>query len=122
METDSRKLLRLVSALGDLVAQEAECVASRDYEAVQSVQVRLGPVIDAIVALGPEAADAATRVRIGSLLMRRQASLDLIDRHLSDVRTELQALQASSGRAARIAPVYGRAGAYTGPTQFRAAV
>ncbi len=122
MEAPGKKFQRLVAALDDLVTQEAATVAAGDFEAVADIQRRADPVVTALATLGAEVADAAARARIASLLSRRQGNIDLIESQLATARAELQAVQESTGRVARIAPIYGRAGILGGgETSFSAA-
>ena len=121
MEAPGQKFYRLVSALDDLVAQEAANVAARDYAAVADIQSRANPLVAALASLGAGAADAMARARVASLLSRRQGNIELIDSQLATARAELQAVQESTGRVARIAPTYGRAGGFGGGSRFHAA-
>jgi len=121
MEAPGQKFYRLITALDDLVAQEAAGVSARDYETVADLQRRADPLVTALAELGSRVTDAVARARVASLLSRRQGNLDLIESQLATTRAELRAVQQSTGRVARIAPVYGRAEGHGGITQFRAA-
>ena len=121
MEAPGEKFNRLVSALDDLVTQEAANVALGDFEAVLEIQRRTGPLVAAVASLGAGVANAMAQARIASLLSRRQGNIELIESQLATVRAEMRAVQESAGRVARIAPVYGRADSLGGPRQFIAA-
>jgi len=123
MEAAGQKFQRLVSALDDLVTQEAVNLNDRDFEAVLDLQRRADPIVTALAELGVAVADAMTRARLTSLLARRQGNIDVLESQLATTREELEAVQASAGRIARIAPIYGRAGAFGGGAagQFSAA-
>lgn len=121
METPTRRFARLATALDELVAQEAATIATRDYAAVKTIQDRAGPVVAALSELGIDVADEVARARVASLLSRRQHTLELLESQLATARAELQASRESAGRIARIAPVYGRAGAGFGAGRFAAA-
>lgn len=123
MESAGQKFHRLVTALDELVTQETVNLNDRDFEAVLDIQARAEPVIAAIVALGSEAVDQLNRARLTSLLARRQGNIDVIESQLAATRDELHAVQASTARVSRIAPVYGRAEIYAAATapQFSAA-
>lgn len=108
MEPVRRKFDRLVTALDHLVSTEAETFAARDFRALQEVQGRTGSVVAALAALDPAVLDAKGRARIASLLSRRQHTIELLESQLATARAELQALDASTQRVARIAPVYGQ--------------
>lgn len=122
MESSRQKFDRLTQALADIIDLEQASLASGDTADLAEIQHRAGSVVGAIVALPDEVRDAAARARIASLLSRRQGNIDLIESQLATMRDEIQAVQASTGRMARIAPAYGRTSlTYTGG-EFRAAV
>ncbi|MEO7597403.1 MAG: hypothetical protein ABIV50_00610 [Opitutus sp.] len=109
MEAPRQKFNRLVSALDDLVTREAATLAEKDYAAVAEIQRSAEPVVAAITDMGSVISDAVARARVAGLLARRQHSLDFIESQLETARSELMAVQESSVRVAKIAPVYGRA-------------
>jgi hypothetical protein len=92
-----------------LVALEAATLAQRDFDAVNSIQKRTEPLVAALAELGAGAADDRARARVASLLSRRQHSIDFLESQLATARNELNSVQESTQRVARIAPVYGRA-------------
>ena len=112
---------RLVGALEDLVTREAATLAEHDYQAVQEIQQRAAPVVDAIAALGGDIADEVARARVAGLLARRQHSIDALEAQLATARAELMAVQESTQRAAKILPVYGRHQPPIHSGRFRAA-
>ena len=109
MEAPRQRFDRLVGALDDLVTREAATLAEKDYVAVAEIQRSAEPVVAAIADMGSVIADAVARARVASLLARRQHSIDFIESQLATARSELMAVQESSVRVAKIAPVYGRA-------------
>jgi hypothetical protein len=109
MEPPEKKFSRLLGALDDLVRQEAETLAQRDYSAVEGIQQRAEPLVSGLVALGPAAADDNARARVAGLLARRQHNIEFLETQLATARDELMSIQESTQRVARIAPVYGRA-------------
>lgn len=119
MESPGQTFDRLLKALDDLVAEEAAMIQAADHGAVAEIQQRAEPVITALAALAPAVADAGAQARVGALLERRQRNIDLLGTQLAEARGELDSLQQSERRAARIAPIYGRAEGGSGPTQLR---
>lgn len=109
MEAPEQKFNRLLGALDELVALEAATLAQRDFTAVDAIQRRAEPLVAGLAELGPEAADARARARVASLLSRRQHSIEFLESQLATAREELNSVQESTQRVARIAPVYGRA-------------
>jgi NAD-dependent DNA ligase len=108
MQDRQKTFHRLVSALDELISQEAATVAEHDYEAVRNIQQRVEPVVHAIAELGQEVADEVARARVAALLARRQHSIDVIECQLATARAELMAVQESTSRVSRIGPVYGQ--------------
>ncbi len=109
MRARKQKFDRLLSALDDLVTQEAMTVKAGDYAAVGDIQRRADPLVSMIATLGPEVDDAMARARVAALLARRQHNIDFIEAQLATARDELEAVQESIRRMAKMAPVYGRA-------------
>jgi NAD-dependent DNA ligase len=121
MQDRQKTFHRLVSALDELITREAATVAEHDYEAVREIQERAEPVVQAIADLGPEIADEVARARVAGLLARRQHSIDVIESQLATARAELMAVQESTSRVSRIAPVYGQSKTSSRPARFLAA-
>lgn len=119
MEPPRQKFSRLVTALGELIEQEASTLAARDFAAVGEIQRRAAPVVAGLAELGPDAADELSRVRIAALLTRRQRSLDLLETQLANARSELEALNEGSRRVTQVSPVYGRSRTAAANTNFR---
>lgn len=109
MEAPEKKFTRLLGALDELVALEAATLAQKDYGALESIQLRAQPLVDGLANLGTAAADDLTRARVASLLGRRQHNIEFLESQLATAREELNSIQESTARVARIAPVYGRA-------------
>jgi type VI protein secretion system component VasF len=120
MESDGQKFDRLLTALEVLFEEEAVMIGASDYSAAAEVQKRANPLVDALANLAPRIKSTAARTRLDSLLQRRQESLGALESKVAAARTELEALQQSSQRVARIAPVYGRASHSIEPGRFRA--
>lgn len=108
MEAPRQKFNRLVGALDELVTREAATLAEHDFVAAGEIQKRAEPLVEAIVDLGSVISDAVARARVAGLMARRQHSIDFLETQLATARDELMAVQESTLRVARIAPVYGR--------------
>lgn len=121
MESSRQKFDRLTQALAEIIDLEAASLAAGDSADLADIQHRAGSVVDAIVALPEDVRDAAARAKVASLLSRRQGNIDLMECQIATLSEEMQAVQASTGRMARIAPAYGRTRlTYTG-AELRAA-
>jgi hypothetical protein len=120
MTAPLKKFNRLVGALEELVTQEAAVLAENNFEAVGEIQSRAQPLVEAIAGMGDDVSDAVARARVAGLLARRQHNIDFIESQLATARAELIAVQESTHRAAKIAPVYGRPVAARLDSQFRA--
>lgn len=121
MQERQKTFHRLVSALDELITREAATVAEHDYEAVRQIQERAEPVVQALAELGKDIADEVARARVAGLLARRQHSIDVIESQLATARAELMAVQESTSRISRIAPVYGHAEGVSRTGRFLAA-
>lgn len=120
MKSSEQKFHRLVGALEELVSHETAILAEHNYEAVGQVQQRAQPLVEAIAGMGADISDAVARARVAGLLAQRQHNIEFLESQLATARTELMAVQESSLRAAKIAPVYGRPTAPRLDSQFRA--
>jgi hypothetical protein len=120
MESPRRRFDRLVGVLEDLVTSEADTVRAGDFGALADLQERTGCVVDALVGMEPSLADARARARVASVLSRRQHTIELLESQLAVAREELNALEASTQRVARVAPVYGRPAMERVPQRFKA--
>lgn len=107
MQTPAQRCARLVSALEDLAAQEEASLQTRDFVAIESIQVRTGALVDDLVALAASM-DVSLRARIESIHARRERSSEWLAQEMTRARAELRETDAARGRVARIAPVYGR--------------
>ena len=120
MDASQKRFNRLIGALEDLVTQEAATIAEHNFEAVGEIQRRTQPLVEAIAGMGDQVADSVARARVASLLAQRQQSIDFLESQLATARSEMMAVQESTRRAARIAPVYGRPATSPRESQFRA--
>lgn len=108
MESLSQRCTRIVAALEDLAAQEAAAVAREDFAAVQSLHERTAALVEFLASAGADVLGAAgLRRRLTAVYDLRHRSGEAVAAAMARVRSELDANQASSRRAARIAPAYG---------------
>ncbi|MES2695206.1 MAG: hypothetical protein V4773_17155 [Verrucomicrobiota bacterium] len=109
MQTPAQRCARLVAALEDLASQEESSLRTGDFAAVESIQERAGAVIGDLASQTIAMADEALRARLRAVSARRSRSSEWLAGELERTRTELSETNASRGRVAKIAPVYGSA-------------
>lgn len=105
METPSQTVSRLLTALEDLVAQEALLLRADDLPAVLATQHRAGPLIERLTLMSGTV-DAAAEARMALLVSRRRESEAWLETQMNRVRSELGETRESQNRVARFAPVY----------------
>jgi hypothetical protein len=116
METSAQRCARIVTALEDLVAQEAAGLANRDFPAVLALQPSIAPLVDFLVASGNPSVEAAgLRSRVLALHHQRRLTTESLGAEVVRARVELQQLQVNQHRVGRIAPVYGQAATASRP-------
>lgn len=108
MQNPAQRCARLVAALEDLAAQEEASLRTKDFPAVESIQVRAGALVDDLVSLAASM-DLPLQARIASVHARRARTSEWLEGELSAARAELRETSFAQGRVARIAPVYGGA-------------
>ena len=106
MNSLAQTFARLLTALEDLLTQEAVLLQVADYPGVLALQQRSAPLVDRLASLAAHA-DAAVRRRVAAVVARRAEAMELLAAEITRTRVELSDMQASQHRAARIAPVYG---------------
>lgn len=107
MQTPAQRCARLVAALEDLAAQEECALHAKDFAIVETLQERAGAVIGDLVVHGIAITDESLRTRLKAVSARRARSSEWLEAELSVLRADLADTQASRGRVAQIAPVYG---------------
>ncbi len=103
--------LRITAALGDLAGQEAASLGQDDLAAVLAIQERAEPLIGFLTERVPAltgAAGARVRRELAVIFERRAQTAAVLDEKLAALRGGLAEAQEARGRAARVAPVYGR--------------
>jgi hypothetical protein len=108
METPAQRCARIVSALEDLVNQEAAALRAGDFDAVNEIQDRAAPLVEFLALHATEGDTPQLRQRIGTLETQRQRSADELDAGIARLRDEMQRTTVARRRVAQIAPVYGR--------------
>jgi hypothetical protein len=105
VETPALKFKRVLSALEDLVTQEALLLRAEDFAAVEALQNRTAPLVE-FLAANPTAANEALRDRVGTVAARRSENDGELTRQMARVREELSLNQANRGRISQIMPAY----------------
>jgi hypothetical protein len=117
METPAQRCVRIVIALEDLVAQEGAALANRDFATMLALQERTTPLVNFLVTNAADASEPGLRARITALHSRRKQNNDSLTAEIERTRTDLQQMQVTRRRVARIAPVYGLAAPVRGQWQ-----
>jgi hypothetical protein len=111
METSAQTCARLVSALEDLMSQEAATLEARDFPAAIALQNRAAPLIEHLVTHEAEIVDRGLRQRILALIVRRNKTGEWLAEQVARTRQELDETQGAQRRVAQVAPAYGHGGA-----------
>ncbi|MBI2517604.1 MAG: hypothetical protein HYV95_11940 [Opitutae bacterium] len=111
METPLQTAKRLITALEELVAQEAANL--RNLDLVEAVQVteRAAPLVQKLGELANEPGVAPLRPRVEALIIQRQQSTQMLDSHLARMQSELRRIDEARARLSKVAPAYGSGGA-----------
>ena len=107
MTRPAQRGVRLLGALEDLVAQEAQALRAADYAAVAYLQERTGAILDDLAGQPESMWEPALRARLETLRADRAGTLARLETGLREVQEALRETSAARGRAARIAPAYG---------------
>ncbi|MEO7414865.1 MAG: hypothetical protein ABIZ81_16085 [Opitutaceae bacterium] len=106
METPDQQFGRVLLALEDLVAQETLLLKTQDLAPLRSLQARIAPLVTFLVDHA-SAADGPLRQRVSALIAQRGNSEQWLAEQFERVKEELQKIQESRQRVARVAPAYG---------------
>jgi hypothetical protein len=106
METPVQTAERLLAALEDLAAQEANLLGTSDYLEAVGIQARSAPLVDRLGELSRHAEVAALKSRVGSLLDRREQNRQLQGAQLARLQLELRRVDEANVRLAGLAPAY----------------
>jgi hypothetical protein len=109
METPRQTALRLLSALEDFAAQEANLLRTLDFVEAVGFQERAAPLVQKLAELADDSEVAALRPRVAALLARREQNRHFIDAHLERLQGELRRIEEARVRLARLAPAYSSA-------------
>lgn len=108
METAAQRSERIVTALEDLAAQEAACVAHGDFAAVQALHERTAPLVEFLADAGSESLSIpGLRRRLVAVYELRHRSGEALAAAMARTRLEMAQTEAAQRRVARIAPAYG---------------
>jgi phage host-nuclease inhibitor protein Gam len=111
MESPAQTCGRLLTALEDLVRQEADRLEARDFPAVAAIQERSAPLIAHLAAHGGTVADRSFRARVAALAARRGRTCAALATQLARVEEELRRIGTAQRQLARMAPAYRSPGA-----------
>jgi hypothetical protein len=106
METPLATATRLLTALEELVMQEAILIRTMDFVEAVEVRERTAPLVEKLCALAPDPAVAALRPRIDGLLERCGQNYHFLDGQLTRLQGELDRVTEARGRLRRVAPAY----------------
>jgi hypothetical protein len=118
MESPAQTCDRLLTALEDLVSEEAALLADEQVGAMVELQCRMAPLVDRLVALAASA-DSTLQSRVRALVARRAYVGAELATRLAHLHAELDRMSAARHTVNRIAPVYG-AVPEAAPRQFSA--
>ncbi len=107
METPRQTCARLLTALEDLVVQEAVLVRAEDFPALVRTERQAAPLVERLVALAGSA-DEAGRARVRALLVRRTEAQAVLSVAIKTIGEALRQTQDSQRRVSQIGPVYGQ--------------
>lgn len=108
MPPAAKRCARLIAALEDLAAQEAAAVRTGEFARAGELAERCAPLVDDLVGRAGEIVETALQERIRDVNALRARSAEALGREIVRVHEELAQTELARGRAARIAPVYGR--------------
>jgi hypothetical protein len=108
MDTPAQMCARLVAALEDLSAQELASLEARDFEAAIAVQDRAAPLLEHLVAHWPEVPEPQLKARMLEIIQRRNRTGEWLAEQVTQARQQLEEMQVTQRRVARVAPAYGR--------------
>ena len=106
METPVQTAVRLLSALEDFSAQEANLLRTMDFVEAVAVQERAFPLVRMLAELANEPGVAALKPQVAALLARREQNRHFIDAQLARLQSELRRIDEARIRLARLAPAY----------------
>lgn len=106
-ETPAQTCARIVTALEDLARQEAAVLQSRNFSAAVLLQERAAPLVEHLVAHEGDVTSSDLRSRIAAVSALRSQTGEWLATQIERAREELQQMDASQRRIARVAPVYG---------------
>ena len=105
MESPVQTCARLLAALEDLVTEEAGLLAAEQVSEMITLQARMEPLVEHLVALAP-AADPGVRVRVQALVARRAYTGADLSARIAHLRGELDRMAETRHTVHRLAPVY----------------
>jgi hypothetical protein len=107
MSTPAQACTRILSALEELVKQEAAILKAGDLAAVADIQSRIEPLVVFLAAQGANGLDANLKARVGALHAARTHSVAWLNAQMARNRADLHALSSRQRVIAQVAPAYG---------------
>ncbi len=111
MATPAPACTRILTALEELVMQEAVILKAGDLSAVVEIQSRIEPLVAFLATQGGSALDADVKSRVTALYKARTHSVAWLNAQMTRNRTELLAISSRQRVIAQVAPAYGAAAA-----------
>lgn len=106
MSIPAHACTRILSALEELVMQEAVILRAGDLAAVVDIQSRIEPLVVFLAAQGESGLDADVKARVSALYASRTHSVAWLNAQMACNRAELHALSSRQRVIAQVAPAY----------------
>lgn len=111
MAATAHASMRILSALEELVMQEAVILKGGDLAAVAELQLRIEPLVAFLATPGESVLDADVEARVAILHSARADSVAWLNSQMARNRAELLAISGRQRVIAQVAPAYGTAAA-----------
>lgn len=111
---------RLLTALEELVGEEATLIRTMDFVEAVEVRERAAPLVEKLCSLAEDPAlAAALRTRTAELIERSNQNYHFLDSQLTRLQAELGRVNEARGRLRHVAPAYGSPRRNAAPTESR---
>jgi uncharacterized transporter YbjL len=111
MATPAHACARILSALEELVMQEAVVLTAGDLAAVGEIQSRIEPLVAFLATQDEDVMDADFKARVAALYAARADSAASLKAQMARNRAEVLAISGRQRVIAQVAPAYGAAAA-----------
>lgn len=106
--SSAERARRIISALDDLVGQEAVLLRSMDLVEALQITERCSPLVEELCRLASESTESQLQESVAALLLKRQQNATLLEAHLQRVQAEIRKIEDARRKLGRMAPVYRR--------------